>query len=149
MRNAIRGAVVALLLLSAAACGTPKPVAKPTHSPSPSATPSATPSASPSQAPTVAADGTNVRACYDGNCEIRVSGSLRIPLQPRFHVRRLSVSASGDQVVVTSELDGDGGGGSQCSIGGGGECSFSFNGPTITVQAWPVSGGGSILRITS
>ncbi|ROT31909.1 hypothetical protein [Micromonospora sp. HM5-17] len=31
-----------------------------------------------------AADGTNVRACYDGSCEILVTRRVTIPLDPRF-----------------------------------------------------------------
>lgn len=88
-----------------------------------------------------------MKACYDGNCEIVVSKTLRIPLHPRFRTARMSVSVSGEQVVVNATPEG--GGGSQCSIGGGGQCSFSNGGPLVTITAWSIGNGKSILRITS
>jgi hypothetical protein len=145
MKTAILGAALLFVL---AACGTPARLPSAPLSPSPSPSPSLEPtSAPPPSAPTSAADGTNVKACYDGNCEILVSKSLRIPLHPRFRTARMSVSVSGTQLTVTATPEG--GGGSQCSIGGGGECSFSNGGPTITLHAWSLAPGKSILRITS
>ncbi|MDX6738712.1 hypothetical protein [Actinocorallia sp. A-T 12471] len=37
-----------------------------------------------------AADGTDVAACFDGNCEIRVRGRTTIPLNARFGFTRFS-----------------------------------------------------------
>jgi hypothetical protein len=40
-----------------------------------------------------AADGTNVRACFDGNCEILVSKPVDIQLNGRLGIGALSVTA--------------------------------------------------------
>jgi hypothetical protein len=37
-----------------------------------------------------AADGTNVRACHDGSCEILATKRVRIPLDPRFDFKTFS-----------------------------------------------------------
>ncbi|MGH8795287.1 MAG: hypothetical protein ACRDXX_21925 [Stackebrandtia sp.] len=47
-----------------------------------------------------AADGTDVGACYDGECEIVATALLDIPVDPKFGVDLLSVTAIENDVVT-------------------------------------------------
>jgi hypothetical protein len=70
------------------------PGASLTTTPTPVATLTQTPTASldPKQATAFpkAADGRNVRACYNGSCEILVTKRVSIPLHPRFGFKTFS-----------------------------------------------------------
>ncbi|UGQ10805.1 hypothetical protein LO772_28945 [Yinghuangia sp. ASG 101] len=57
------------------------------------------PSASPAA---VAADGTDVEACRDGDCEILVTGPLTVPLDGTY-VTEISLELDGDTVDFTME----------------------------------------------
>ena len=99
MRTVTLAGAAALALVILTACGpdrSPAGAASPTPR---SASPSPTPSPPPT-GPTLppAADGTNIHACYDGTCEVRVRAPLKIPMAPGTGIASLridSVTAQG------------------------------------------------------
>lgn len=123
MRNTLAAvALTALTLPVLAGCGSDDPDAGPTRSPTPAArSSSASPSPSPSPTgPTLppAADGTDVSACYDGSCEVRVRAPKNIPMAPKTGIARLTVqritddgvrvagsTTSGTDIVITVYAD--------------------------------------------
>jgi hypothetical protein len=108
------------LCVALAACSSDAPV---TGRPSASAsapvavapTVSATPSASSAPSALVPADGTNVRSCRDGRCEVRVSARGTVPLPARTglgSVEVIAVDATALTMVIPltgTNFDGDGG----------------------------------------
>lgn len=50
-------------------------------------------SSAPTTAPPPAADGSNIGACYDGECEVAISESVRIPLDGRSGFDAVTVEA--------------------------------------------------------
>ncbi|MGN9913243.1 hypothetical protein ACTMTJ_37455 [Phytohabitans sp. LJ34] len=56
-----------------------------------SATASAPTSSASTQTPLTAANGTDVRACRNADCEILISGQVEIPLAPKFGCTRFAV----------------------------------------------------------
>jgi hypothetical protein len=83
----LRIVALAVVLLGLAACGAPEPP------------PAAVPS---TPAPPPAADGTNVEACRDGVCEVRVEGPVSIPVDERYGMQALQVTAVADGLVTVS-----------------------------------------------
>ncbi|MGI5212468.1 hypothetical protein [Plantactinospora sp. CA-290183] len=71
-----------------ASSGTPGLPSSGTPGPTPSGAPS--PDATPEAGFPAAANGTNVRSCYDGSCEILVTKRVTIPLDPRFGFKTFS-----------------------------------------------------------
>ena len=63
------------------------------------------PSPSPSSAHR-AADGRDVAACFDGDCEIAVEKSTTIPLDPKFDLGELVVDEVGPNSVKVTRGDG-------------------------------------------
>jgi hypothetical protein len=58
-------------------------------------------------APTSAKDGTNVAACRDGVCEVRLTGRTVIPVNPAVGVTEVAVeSIAGDEVTAMITLSG-------------------------------------------
>lgn len=111
-------------------------------SPSPAAsTPATTTTTSSTAPPPTAADGTNVAACFDGTCEIAISGPLAIPLDRRFRIARLTVDAiNPDGLAITFVSTSGGGGSIQTGVG----ADSGINGITIKVVA--INGGTAVLR---
>ncbi|WP_433323388.1 hypothetical protein [Spirillospora sp. CA-294931] len=99
--------LAAVTVLSLAGCGSDgsKATSKPTASRT-SAAPSssAPPPTSASPVPTAAADGTRLRACTDGTCEIEVKKGARIPVKPKFGVEQVRVTAVKDKGVSLDML---------------------------------------------
>jgi hypothetical protein len=99
----MRKGKVALVAVGCAAalvaCGAPVPKQAAPATPSPSVSPSAAPTPSPSSVVLPrAADGTNVRACFDATCEILVTGRTKIPVDEKYGLATLevaSISSSG------------------------------------------------------
>jgi hypothetical protein len=75
-RSAIVLALTAGTLLALTACGGDEPNSDT------SASPSSSPSLSPSETLMEAADGTDYDACFDGSCEVLVTGPVDIELDP-------------------------------------------------------------------
>jgi hypothetical protein len=108
----------ALLGMALAACSPGSPV---TDRPSTSAsapvapTVSTPPSASSAPAAPVPADGTNLRSCRDGRCEVRVSAKARVPLPARSGLGPIEIIAIDDTsvtMVITltgTKFESDGG----------------------------------------
>ena len=82
----------------------------------------------------------SVKDCYDGTCEIVVSGPTSIPLDSRFRVPGLSVTAVGPRSVefraANGALSGQGSAGSR----------LTFN--SIAIQIIKISNGSARLRIS-
>ncbi|MGK5552997.1 hypothetical protein ACSNOI_15395 [Actinomadura kijaniata] len=143
--------VVAALALALAGCGSTDD--------GPSAGPSA-PKASPSaSAPPKAADGTDLKACADGQCEVQVNASADLPVPRGFQVASVRVQSVGpDTVTLVGRPLGNRSGGfctgvkcSSSSAGGkftltlGPASTGSQNGLKVTVVA--VGGGSAVLRL--
>ncbi len=104
MRTAATLAGLTAVTLALAGCGADRPA--PRHSASRSASPSPSPSPS-ATGPTLppAADGTNIAACYDGDCEVRVRAPLKIPVSPSTGIATLTVtSVTAEGVTVDGVL---------------------------------------------
>lgn len=101
--------------------------------------PSPEPPASPESLPP-AADGTDVSACFDGDCEISVSGPVDIPLDDSFRVTMCSVEPlDSDQVSIRCEYPSGG----MLELSGTTGSTFSVNELTMRVVA--IRGGTVIL----
>lgn len=81
--EAVNGGAVPAASAPGPTSAVPEPTPAPTGSPA---------STTPAPFPT-AADGSDVAACRDGNCEIVVSGPVEIPLEREFGVDRLAITA--------------------------------------------------------
>ncbi|MFF2161918.1 hypothetical protein ACFVWP_14550 [Streptomyces sp. NPDC058175] len=141
---------------------------KPASAPSASAQPSAsTPSAS-AQPSVSAADGRDVRACADGNCEVAVTGPVTIRFKGPAGPATLSVTEVGPNKVEYTVKSGSGrsqggasGPGQGCitvlrSNGGGNSCSGlgdaarpSPQPDAVVIQATTGEDSTAILRIVS
>ncbi len=135
---------IGLLLLTLTGCSSdavpaPAPSAS-AAAPAPSPPPSFGPSPSPSPSPTTpaAADGTNVRACRDGTCEILVTRRTGIPVPARFRVRGLSVTPGDGEVDVRADAG-------MMQAGGRTGALLGLNGLEIEVVA--AGDGEAVLRL--
>jgi hypothetical protein len=61
------------------------------------------PTVSPSPTQRLAADGTDVAACRDGECQIAVSGRVDVPLDPKFDITRLSLKPQKDGLRMEAQ----------------------------------------------
>ncbi len=140
MRTDIRWAM-AMLTMLALGCGstvdrpvpgpiegaetTTPPMEPPVRSPSPTST-----TTSSSQPPS-ATDGSDVAACYDGNCEVVLSAPTDISVDPEFGVTAITVvTIEPDGVAVQAD-----GPGVSLSGGAGPGGAITLNGVTIRVLA--------------
>jgi hypothetical protein len=80
------------LALACAGCGGSHPGHVPSATPTAGGDTGRPPARTPGLPP--AADGTNVRACHDGSCEILVTGRVSIPLTSRFGFKTFSFDAA-------------------------------------------------------
>ncbi|AGZ43043.1 hypothetical protein [Actinoplanes friuliensis] len=103
MRLSLSGSIVVILLLAGGCSSTDKPpAAAPSVSGSPSATTSAVPSPAPSsKAPFAAADGTNLKACADGACEVIVRSGDSVPAAGG--LGKVKISVRGDEVTISKK----------------------------------------------
>jgi hypothetical protein len=126
-------------------------------------------SATPVPSPTVtAADGTDVSACDDGNCEILVSGPVVIHPHRHGGITKLSVTEVGSSGLgyKTESIEGSGTGdiGPGCTVtvtqyGEGSECTLGQNGSpqpppqkqtgVLTMQITAATKDGVVLRLVS
>lgn len=91
-------AVIALAaggILGLAGCGTTQEAATPSGANTPASSAANTPAGLPE-----AADGADVEACADGECEVRVGASARIPIPPSSEVGSLVVQSIADEKVT-------------------------------------------------
>jgi hypothetical protein len=107
----------------------------------------------------VAADGTDLTACADGRCEVRVGGPASIPVPHGLGVSSVRVRSIGsDDVTVVGRFTGNRQSGfctgRSCSSSGSGDgftltlgadSTGSENGLSITVVT--VGGGSAVLRL--
>lgn len=67
--------------------------------------------------PLAAADGQNVGTCLDGDCEVRVTGPVVLPVGAEFEVTNLRVEAlEADRVRLAGEFPGGSVQGDNCSV---------------------------------
>jgi hypothetical protein len=141
-------AVLTAATLALAGCGAERPASSRSARPSPSASPSPSPSPSVT-GPTLppAADGSNIAACYDGTCEVRVRAPLDIPVSPDTGIASLKVtSVTAQGVTVTGVLTD----GTNLEITvyaeGGGLGTGQVNNVQVTAVA--VAGGEAVLHLS-
>lgn len=90
-----------------------------------------------------AADGSGLDACADGDCEVRVSESDEIPIDPSFGIDNFTVAEIGPDMVV---IEGTGAGAYvRTSVGTQGRS--TLNG--ITVQILAIDGDQAVLSLSS
>lgn len=148
-----------LLLLAVAGCGAA------THHTHPDVTPHAT-TASPTPTPTpTAADGRDLKACADGNCEVELTGKAEIPVGGYGGVDTLSVKKitakslhlvnSGDGGSGTSEISPGcvsllykGGSAIQCNSGGAASAPERIHG-VLSMQVVSLDEHSAILRLAA
>jgi hypothetical protein len=149
MRYRVVACSAALIVCGCAA----EPVAPP---PAPPAPPASAPVGLP-----VAADGQNVGACADGECEVLVIGPVTLPLPPGSAVTNLRVeSIDGERVRLAGSFPGGRVTSSGCSVevrSGTGGTGASFGGrcgregrlmlDTLTVAVLAVEGGAAVVKI--
>jgi hypothetical protein len=120
--------LLSTLLVVVSACTTTRSAA-PAEAATPATTIAAT-SSSPA-VPATAKDGTNVAACRDAGCELRLTGRTAIPVAPATGVTEVRVeSITGDAVSLTITVAGTG-----FSVGCAGDdrCETSLVGSTPPV----------------
>ena len=140
MIRAFAGVALALALVG---CSTEEPAERPAEQPpAPSATPTASPSpAEPTPSPTLtAADGTDVKACFDGTCEITVTGKKRIPLNKKLRVTGLTVSVVGAEKIRVEANDG------MMRAGGGAGARLGLN--DLVIEVIDVRDGTALIRLS-
>lgn len=97
-------------------------------------------------APPPAADGSNVRACYDGACEISVSGPTRIPLDGRSGFDAVAVQAVEPNKVSFRVNYPNGSSSGSASPGGTVTFRNGAGGTRITVVA--IDAGTAVIRMS-
>lgn len=124
-----RARAAALLIgLAVAGCASPVPG---DAAPARDGAPTPAGAASSSAAAPAAADGSDVSACRDGDCEIVVTAAAEIPLDPMFGVNRLAITAvSGTTVDAVAET----GSGVSSRVTGGGRVVSRSRGGGSTVE---------------
>jgi Collagen-binding surface adhesin SpaP (antigen I/II family) len=142
-----RAAVVAAVVLCLAGCAGQL---EGTAAPAPAATtPPAITTPAPSTAaepPPVPVDGTNVRACLDGNCAITVSGPIDIPLDGRAGASLLEITdLTTDRVRIRT------GGTTFVSRPGSGSMTFSgkAGAAKTRIRVAPAPDGTFVLELTT
>ncbi|WP_327583807.1 hypothetical protein OHA25_49610 [Nonomuraea sp. NBC_00507] len=84
-----------------AATATAAPAATPTAA-TPTAPPPPTTSPTPAASPQSAADGSDLAACKDADCEVEIRAGDRLTIDERFGVQRLTISSlNADEAVLT------------------------------------------------
>ncbi|MEV0838011.1 hypothetical protein AB0I55_00470 [Actinocatenispora sera] len=121
------------------------------HRPSAPASSAASPSApSPSRTgPTLpaAADGTDIHACYDGRCEVRVRAPQRIPLSPKTGFAKLTVTSITAQGMRVDTVGTNGSTGqATVSAQGGGYAIATLNG--LEIATLGVLDGVAVIRLS-
>ncbi|TDD84618.1 hypothetical protein E1293_12525 [Actinomadura darangshiensis] len=89
-----------------------------------------------------AADGTDLTACADADCTVRVSSGAEIPLDKEFGMTPVQVAISEDEITFKST---DGGGGS-FSVGGVAKVSNRLQ--NISIEALGIKGDEAVVTIT-
>lgn len=118
-----------------------KPSDRPTEQKRASAPPSPPPK-KPSPTPLRAADGSDVKACRDANCEILLRGAARIPVHPRLGFTMFKLAYEKPR-TVTFDVQRPEYGNVSGYIGGTGYLSLA-NGVTVTVKK--IDSQGAVLR---
>lgn len=136
-------ACAALLAGCDAGSGGQPQTAEPTASDAaPSQTTSASePSPSPSSSAQQAADGRDVAACFDGDCEIAVEKSTTIPLDSKFDLGDLVVEEVGPNSVKVSKGEGY----FSMTVGAGG-ATAGQDGTLLAYTLVAVTGSEAIIR---
>jgi hypothetical protein len=141
--------LAAVAALTSGCAGQQPPPPPPAAPPAPAEPPAPTSSPAPAT-PVAAADGSNLAACFDGACEVRIAGPTAIRLNRRFGLPTFRVTAI-EQSAVSMESSVVGGGSfstddcaqsDQCSVS---MTSGSGNEPGHITLLLP-AGGVSTLR---
>lgn len=90
-----------------------------------------------------AADGTDLAACADGDCEVDLRGKVEV----RVGSFLFDVTVSGGTVTVTHDYGG-GGGGQATLSGPDGEASFGSGGEEVTIRLSGIEGDRAVVKFT-
>lgn len=90
---------------------------------------------------------TDVAACRDGDCTIRVTGPVEIPLDGRVGPTALSVSQVGRYAVVFTLATPTGR--SYAATGTGGTVEFGSERGTLTVRVLELRDGAAVLELST
>lgn len=137
----LRVVAVLLLVVGLAGCST---TSRARYIAKAEATPSSTPAASATGLPSslAAKDGTDITACTDGDCEIAVTGTVEIALEPRFGFSSFRITWISPNIVEFAGTDVDGGT-FQGSVAGAGQVGTE----TVGMLVRTVRGKGGIVRM--
>lgn len=160
-----------LLCAFATGCGSAAPAAQPGKSPAPpppttsysslftttATTPTPAPKPPPITTLPAASDGTNLKACRDGRCEVRIGSHAAFNVNA--HGEAVAFDISIDQGLLTMGIGGvrsvstDGDGDSQASFDGNGMSVSGHSGLRVTadkviVEALAVLGSEAVIRLS-
>ncbi|OIV38654.1 hypothetical protein BIV57_04490 [Mangrovactinospora gilvigrisea] len=121
----------------------PPPSSSTSDGGSPDPSPSGSPSGSPSDGLPPARNGSDLSACYNARCEVRLADGDTIGFAPRFAVGTMRFAIGADGMTATAGYP-DAGGGMQSSVGRGGE--MVMNGIRIQVEA--IAGSAAVVEIS-
>jgi hypothetical protein len=159
-RRCLRVLLLTLLGTALAACSPDSPVPDRPSAPA-SVAPTVVTTSSASSAP-VPADGTNVRSCRDGRCEVSVSDRAKVPLPARSGLGTVEVVAiDGTSVTMVVPLTGtafDSDGGCSPFITGPGAGSSGYATMScakgdrsvinkVSFEVLDITGGSAVLRV--
>ncbi len=89
-----------------------------------------------------AADGTDLNACADADCTVRVGNGAEIPLDDEFGMTPVQITISGDEITCKS-TDG---GGSSFSVSGSAKVRSRLQ--SISIEALGIKGDEAVVKIT-
>ncbi|MFF0726885.1 hypothetical protein [Streptomyces sp. NPDC004134] len=134
--------LAAALLLSSCSGSDDAAGPKPSDPPERSRTSASSLPAKPSPTPLQAADGSDVKACRNADCEILLRGTVEIPVRPSFGVVGFTLSHE-EPNTVTFDVQRPEYGNASGYIAGTGFLSLA-NGVTVTVEE--IDSRGAVLR---
>ncbi len=89
-----------------------------------------------------AADGTDLKACADADCTVRVGNGAEIPLDDEFGMTPVQITISGDEITCKS-TDG---GGSSFSVSASAKVRSRLQ--NISIEALGIKGDEAVVKIT-
>ena len=95
-----------------------------------------------------AAGDTDVAACLDGNCTLRVTGPVNIPLDGRAGATGLSVSSIGP-FAVAFWVHRAGGGDGLGVVGRAGSVRFTSEGGSLAVRVLELDPGAAVIELST
>jgi hypothetical protein len=101
----------------------------------------------PAVAAAAQSQGSDVTACFDGSCTLRVTGPMEIPLDGRAGQTGLSVSSIGPNTVEFRLRSPTGSG--QGTVGRGGTVRFGSQEGTLTVRVLELRPDAAVIELST